>query len=92
MAGAPGFEPGNAGTKNRCLTAWRRPKTGLVLRNIVLEMRSGNEFCLAFSLYFNSLCEPDLQKPSHPLDRASPTSYVNIIKKDLSISSLMKRS
>ena len=25
MAGAPGFEPGNAGTKNRCLTAWRRP-------------------------------------------------------------------
>lgn len=25
MAGAPGFEPGNAGTKNRCLTAWLRP-------------------------------------------------------------------
>src|ERR1044072_1027874 len=25
MAGAPGFEPGNGGTKNRCLTAWRRP-------------------------------------------------------------------
>jgi hypothetical protein len=25
LAGAPGFEPGNAGTKNRCLTAWRRP-------------------------------------------------------------------
>lgn len=25
MAGAPGFEPGNVGTKNRCLTAWRRP-------------------------------------------------------------------
>ena len=29
MAGAPGFEPGNAGTKNRCLTAWRRPNMHL---------------------------------------------------------------
>ena len=25
LAGAPGFEPGNGGTKNRCLTTWRRP-------------------------------------------------------------------
>jgi site-specific DNA recombinase len=25
MAGAAGFEPANAGTKNRCLTTWRRP-------------------------------------------------------------------
>ena len=25
MAGAPGFEPGNVDTKNRCLTTWRRP-------------------------------------------------------------------
>src|ERR1700761_873965 len=25
MAGAGGFEPPDAGTKNRCLTAWRRP-------------------------------------------------------------------
>lgn len=25
VAGAPGFEPGYGGTKNRCLTAWRRP-------------------------------------------------------------------
>ncbi len=25
LAGAPGFEPGNAGIKIRCLTAWRRP-------------------------------------------------------------------
>ncbi len=25
MAGAPGIEPGNAGIKIRCLTAWRRP-------------------------------------------------------------------
>src|SRR5689334_2429867 len=28
MAGAAGFEPANAGTKNRCLTAWRRPSMG----------------------------------------------------------------
>ncbi len=27
MAGVPGFEPGNAGIKNRCLTAWRYPNT-----------------------------------------------------------------
>src|SRR2546430_740290 len=26
MAGAPGFEPGNGGSKVRCLTTWRRPK------------------------------------------------------------------
>jgi hypothetical protein len=25
LAGAGGFEPPNAGTKNRCLTTWRRP-------------------------------------------------------------------
>ena len=26
LAGAAGFEPANAGTKNRCLTTWPRPK------------------------------------------------------------------
>ena len=26
LAGAAGFEPANAGSKVRCLTAWRRPK------------------------------------------------------------------
>ena len=26
LAGLPGFEPGNAGVKVRCLTAWRQPK------------------------------------------------------------------
>src|SRR5690606_12008540 len=31
MAGAAGFEPANAGTKNRCLTAWRRPSGGACL-------------------------------------------------------------
>ena len=25
LAGVPGFEPGNAGIKNQCLTAWRYP-------------------------------------------------------------------
>src|SRR6185369_5398036 len=28
LAGAAGFEPANAGTKNRCLTTWRRPSIG----------------------------------------------------------------
>ena len=32
MAGVPGFEPGNAGIKNRCLTAWRYPNTVAVTR------------------------------------------------------------
>ena len=28
LAGAAGFEPAHAGTKNRCLTAWLRPNSG----------------------------------------------------------------
>src|SRR5688572_17688955 len=28
MAGAAGFEPASAGTKNRALTTWRRPSMG----------------------------------------------------------------
>ena len=27
MAGAPGFEPGDDGAKDRCLTAWLCPNT-----------------------------------------------------------------
>lgn len=27
LAGAAGFEPADAGTKNQCLTTWRRPNT-----------------------------------------------------------------
>ena len=34
LAGAPGIEPGNAGIKIRCLTAWRRPKKGINLLSI----------------------------------------------------------
>ncbi len=30
VAGAPGFEPGNGGTKIRCLTAWLRPNAGVI--------------------------------------------------------------
>ena len=30
MAGVPGFEPGNAEIKTRCLTAWRYPKKSFV--------------------------------------------------------------
>lgn len=29
MAGVEGFEPSNAGTKNRCLTTWRHPNKPL---------------------------------------------------------------
>ena len=32
LAGAPGFEPGNGGTKNRCLTTWRRPNARVPTR------------------------------------------------------------
>ncbi len=31
MAGAGGFEPPHGGTKNRCLTAWRRPNVRRLL-------------------------------------------------------------
>ena len=41
VAGAPGFEPGNGGTKNRCLTAWRRP-TGAVGAYIIGGFGAGN--------------------------------------------------
>jgi hypothetical protein len=30
LAGPGGFEPPNAGSKDRCLTAWRRPKASLL--------------------------------------------------------------
>jgi hypothetical protein len=42
LAGAPGFEPGNGGTKNRCLTAWRRPNGGVY---IIGSGGAGNRFC-----------------------------------------------
>lgn len=35
MAGTEGFEPPNAGTKNRCLTTWRRPNIFLQERHIL---------------------------------------------------------
>ncbi len=34
VAGAVGFEPTNAGSKSRCLTAWRRPKVLSYIKNI----------------------------------------------------------
>ena len=30
VAGAVGFEPTNAGSKSRCLTAWRRPNVSTI--------------------------------------------------------------
>lgn len=31
LAGVAGFEPANAGTKNRCLTTWRHPSSHAAL-------------------------------------------------------------
>ena len=42
MAGAPGFEPGNGGTKNRCLTAWRRPNLRCLLERVAAARNSGS--------------------------------------------------
>jgi hypothetical protein len=39
LAGAPGFEPGNAGIKIRCLTTWLRPKPASAPR---IAARSGH--------------------------------------------------
>ena len=50
MAGAAGFEPANADSKNRCLTAWRRP-------NIIYnkELLNNNSLCFnTFSLFLNT--------------------------------------
>ena len=37
MAGAVGFEPTHGGTKNRCLTAWLRPKESACTIKIIRE-------------------------------------------------------
>ena len=42
LAGLPGFEPGNAGVKVRCLTAWRQPKmpvTGAKSAHGILQIK-----------------------------------------------------
>ena len=36
MAGVPGFEPGNVGTKNRCLTTWRHPNVARFLHGLTV--------------------------------------------------------
>jgi hypothetical protein len=45
MAGAGGIEPPNAGTKNRCLTAWRRPNMEL---QAPVKGRNGSENYIKF--------------------------------------------
>ena len=40
LAGAEGFEPPNAGTKTRCLTAWRRPNDEWMNEQSVVPYRS----------------------------------------------------
>ena len=41
VAGAPGFEPGNGGTKSRCLTTWRRPIGGSAERRFYTASAGG---------------------------------------------------
>ena len=36
VAGVPGFEPGNADTKNRCLTTWRHPNEGAEIATLAV--------------------------------------------------------
>ena len=36
LAGVPGFEPGNVGTKNRCLTTWRHPNVARFLHGLTV--------------------------------------------------------
>ena len=59
MAGAPGFEPGNAGTKNRCLTAWRRPNEPPYLHKALggCNTNSANHF--AVMIFFSLRRETD---------------------------------
>ena len=40
MAGAEGFEPTHAGTKNRCLTAWLRPNIDEILLSSIFTKKS----------------------------------------------------
>ncbi len=46
MAGAGGFEPPRAGTKNRCLTAWLRPNKNFKskIKKIIIVLNKTNNF------------------------------------------------
>ena len=54
MAGAPGFEPGDGGTKNRCLTAWLRPNTnhGEIPWRLIRLIAARNPLCNALKSDF----------------------------------------
>ncbi len=41
MAGAEGFEPSHAGTKNQCLTAWLRPISAAAYKQRSREREGG---------------------------------------------------
>jgi hypothetical protein len=46
VAGAAGFEPAHVGTKNRCLTAWPRPKIQDYINHIFMLNARGSVHCL----------------------------------------------
>ncbi len=64
LAGAPGFEPGNGGTKNRCLTAWRRPNGGVY---IIGTGDAGNRFCALEDILKEKREFPPCGAPPSPL-------------------------
>lgn len=93
MAGVPGFEPGNAGTKNRCLTAWLYPKktrSRLLLHLIAIPMKVRNIWkskLLLFIIKFWNLTRiVFLQNCSRKL---APVYIFNISNGSLSIFHLM---
>lgn len=45
LAGVPGFEPGNDGTKNRCLTTWLHPNKGPDKSIVRMRGRHHKAFC-----------------------------------------------
>jgi hypothetical protein len=74
MAGTEGFEPPNAGTKTRCLTAWPRPNTKLYftlkprVRFVIfrgITILPTKQVCSAILATLHSLLLPKLRILSH---------------------------
>lgn len=73
MAGTAGFEPTDGGTKNRCLTTWRRPN---------FARRILGDFCVALRMFrrlriFNTL------PPQHLARLKISSSYLEQIPYNL---------
>lgn len=84
LAGVPGFEPGSAGTKTRCLTAWLYPKdNGMIaidqpfvnhlrrdFQNLLLHSADGRLLQTLFAFLHSHLgAEPAIDSLHQPLSR-----------------------